>query len=66
MEKNVEEAKEMKHKSKIEEMSHSILSSNKSWMIMSSEDAKKLVRLFDMGIINEYGDHLKENADDMR
>ena len=71
MKQEAEEAKELKHKSEIDEMSHNIMSLKKKLDdyqkrdIMSREDSEKLAKLFDMEIIDEYGDLIKRPADDM-
>ena len=71
MEQTDEENKEMARKKEIEEMMHTILSLKQridyyqQLDIENGENSKKLSKLYDMRIINEYGDPIEQSKNDM-
>ena len=66
-----EEAKEKRHYKEVEEMTHTIYSLKQKideyeqLNIEDRDNTKKLAKLFDMGIIDENGDPVKQFASNM-
>ena len=66
-----EEEKERLHKKEVEEMMHTIfllkqkIDDYQQLEKENDDNSKKLAKLYDIGIINEYGDPVKQPSDDM-
>ena len=66
-----EEEKERLHKKEVEEMMHTIfllkqkINDYQQLEKENDDNSKKLAKLYDIGIINEYGDPVKQPSDDM-
>ena len=71
MEQTYEENKERAHKKEIEEMMHTIYSLKQridDYQQLdreNDENSKKLSKLYNMGIINEYSDPIDQTKNDM-
>ena len=71
MERSAEEEKERKYKKETEDMMHTIFSLKQkiddyqNLEKENDENSKKLAKLYDMRVINEYGDPIHKSSDEM-